>query len=856
MKLSRKLQYTYIAVALLIMGGVSLIVITRKSHPAPSTSSAEAILPITVTTVASGVPGFATFQSHNEKVLQNQYGIFITYLASTDASDNSVWRLARSTDGGVNFTTVYQATVATRAPPIASTSNGSIYLAYIDYVGTHQGYILRFDPESNFQAPTQLATLPPSIANGKFAMVVDEARQQLYFANSTGDYGMQFFTVGFNGAIKQNTKLLKEGPNAGSHYPNLYLDEFGDLYIAWTTVPTPNNTATTVTYYSIAVLRSTDGGLTWLGGGSSPVTAPVISDDTGPAVKISVPADGDVWLANFIVKNHVGHFMYDLSNYVRYNFSTGQTEDRNTSAFSGPGVTFYILDGMFASKRSDPSAPLYAISRTYQNQIGVRISADQGKTWRDFAQSDVIVNYAIGGSREITTDNKLIGTFTEIVPDGTYKVRFFSVPLTPIVAPPPEAPTISNITPTSGSIGTTITLTGSQFALTGNVVNFGNSYIPNISSNGTTLSFTVPQFITQACNFANPPCPSVATPTPLGAANVTVSNQNGTSNSLNFTVTSITPPPPNPPPPAPNPPPPPSNTPPPPTSTNTTLTLKNIAPTTTTGGQQFNYTLTLNNTGSTTAKNVLVRTQLKSALNFVSASGASCQYTNNAGEVRCTISSLPAQGQSIITIVVKAVNCGTVSNYAYAEADNAVSVSSDEVDTTIACTSTPPPPAPNPPPAPTPVPPPSFTPPPPTYTTPSVVLPANVREANILKFSGNPTVYLVQTDGLHPFDSFISYQNYVQTSSEKLRTYKQSVTPYTVQSTSASQVLQSTNASIPLGSDFKYPGNPTIYWLNNKGQKEAYPSLSVFNAWHGDLKKVITIRSEQTFPDGGIVRMP
>ena len=88
---------------------------------------------------------------------------------------------------------------------------------------------------------------------------------------------------------------------------------------------------------------------------------------------------------------------------------------------------------------------------------------------------------------------------------------------------------IQYLSPSSGSVGTTVTVTGNGFSTTGNTVRFGAGVITGVNSpNGNTLSFVIPsqlggtsQFVTQ------------------GTYNVSVSNFSGqTSNALTFNVTS------------------------------------------------------------------------------------------------------------------------------------------------------------------------------------------------------------------------------------------------------------------------------------------------------------------------------
>jgi hypothetical protein len=55
-------------------------------------------------------------------------------------------------------------------------------------------------------------------------------------------------------------------------------------------------------------------------------------------------------------------------------------------------------------------------------------------------------------------------------------------------------PSITVLSPTSGPIGTSVTITGSGFAATGNTISFGDWQSPNVSSSngGTSITFTVP----------------------------------------------------------------------------------------------------------------------------------------------------------------------------------------------------------------------------------------------------------------------------------------------------------------------------------------------------------------------------
>ena len=52
--------------------------------------------------------------------------------------------------------------------------------------------------------------------------------------------------------------------------------------------------------------------------------------------------------------------------------------------------------------------------------------------------------------------------------------------------------------------------------------------------------------------------------------------------------------------------------------------------------------------------------------------------------------------------------------------------------------------------------------------TTTVVFPANVAYGNVLIFIGSPVIYLVESDGLHPFTEYPGYQSYIASSKELL----------------------------------------------------------------------------------------
>jgi hypothetical protein len=112
-----------------------------------------------------------------------------------------------------------------------------------------------------------------------------------------------------------------------------------------------------------------------------------------------------------------------------------------------------------------------------------------------------------------------------------------------VAATPPE---IVAIVPSSGPIGTQVSIHGSGFTASGNTVIFGagsrafasGSVYPNLtSSNGSVIIFTIPAHYDPPCEYSSRPCPFAALPTISGSYSVAVSNINGQSNAQNFIVT-------------------------------------------------------------------------------------------------------------------------------------------------------------------------------------------------------------------------------------------------------------------------------------------------------------------------------
>jgi len=388
---------------------------------------AHAIQNIELTVVDPVAIGYGTFQSHNQKVVANRRGFFMTHIRTRNEDYTAQqWRLSWSRNGGRNFATLFESTDATNPPLLETDDQDNLYVIRPDFVDGH-AYLLRFFATNDYRAP--LISRITNGSAGKYSMVLDSARRQLaYFAHNN-----TFHQIGLDGVVRSRVNLLTAGQNAALQYPLLYLDRAGTLHAAWTT-----QKKDVYLYWDIHYLQSPDGGGDWRTMGGQPVQPPVIADEGGPADRVTLEDESNVhtWLSSFLVKDGKAHFLYlaqtnpPRQHYVRYDLRTAKRERDVQPEFKGGQLSLRSLDGFFATRAAEPGATLYCVSRDAgASRLACLASDDNGDTWRDYAVSEKVTNpYAIGGCREVTTDGWIIGSFTDQMPTNGAKVYFFRIP--------------------------------------------------------------------------------------------------------------------------------------------------------------------------------------------------------------------------------------------------------------------------------------------------------------------------------------------------------------------------------------------------------------------------------------------
>jgi hypothetical protein len=396
-------------------------------------------LPIELTLVDDEAIAFATFQSHNQKVASNENGIFVTYIHKSNPDYTAQqWRLSRSTDGGQSFITVYEATHATSAPAIETDGTAALYLGHPDFVDGNAYLIRLLKPAQQLVPATTELT---GGAAGKYCLLLDEPRQQLYwFAHNN-----TFFTVGMDGKVRSKVQLLRAGPHAYLQYPHLTLDAAGQLFAAWTTSKVVANGESV--YHDVHAMKSPDGGKTWQAFDGKPVELPAVADDAGPATLISSADEFDVhtWLSAFMAKGGKLHFVYWASTkparqwYIRYDVATGKRDIEMEQIFSNAKMSQPNDSGAFVANRKEPDSRLFFVSTVDdRSRLACLVSDDNGQTWHEHAVSEKTFPgrvYSIGAARDLTPAGDIVGTFTVVKgepklyqDDNSGSVYFFRIP--------------------------------------------------------------------------------------------------------------------------------------------------------------------------------------------------------------------------------------------------------------------------------------------------------------------------------------------------------------------------------------------------------------------------------------------
>ncbi len=378
---------------------------------------------IHLTLVDDDATWYGTFQNHNQKVVQNRFGIFMTHLRRRNkAYTAQQWRLSWSRDGGRTFRTLYEATHATNPPVLETDAEGVLYLARVDFQ-SGEGYLYRFEPP-HYRHPR--ITAFPGAAHGKYCMALEPHRRRLYFFSANGS----FHVLTLDGRVERSVRLLRGGRHAVLQYPFLSLDADGTLYAAWITQQRGR-----YCYRAIHLMRSRDGGRRWERLDGRALEPPVVCDDSGPTQRISgddellkhswlfgcVPRGGKLHIvySTFPAPRNSGFWPAEQLHYVRLDCRSGEEEvHQQSDRLRGTRVGLNKWNGFLATCRQEPSAPLYVVAADDERIAALWADGTQAR-WHDAARHTKRFAhcYSIGGCRELTPEGWVLGSFTSVPRD-------------------------------------------------------------------------------------------------------------------------------------------------------------------------------------------------------------------------------------------------------------------------------------------------------------------------------------------------------------------------------------------------------------------------------------------------------
>ena len=117
-------------------------------------------------------------------------------------------------------------------------------------------------------------------------------------------------------------------------------------------------------YWDIHYMLSPDGGATCKTPPATPLKPPIVPDNTGPTLRITLDDEFEpnTWLSSFLAKDSKLHFVYlsrgkpARQHYMRYDLATGRRDIDRQPRFGGKDIHLAGLDGFFASRPDKPGS--------------------------------------------------------------------------------------------------------------------------------------------------------------------------------------------------------------------------------------------------------------------------------------------------------------------------------------------------------------------------------------------------------------------------------------------------------------------------------------------------------------------
>jgi len=393
-------------------------------------------------------------------------------------------------------------------------------------------------------------TVPSYYATGLYGV---NQSVQFYVTDSQGTSNSLGFTVttygyGYGGCSQTgsyyspyNSYGSSCGCQSGQGIPAGYNTYYGSS--SCYTQPTNNLTSPTISY-----INPTSGGVgasvTVIGTGFSTNNNTVhfgqgiisnLQSSDGQSVSFTVPAQLTGFGSQVLV---LGSYNLSVTNSSGY--TTNAVPFVVTSLISGGGAPTITgvngptslavgATGTWAVTINNPSNSSVSTSVTwgdtgngYVNQAAPQITYTPGSATLTFTHA-----YFTGGTYPIT--------FTVSNSNGQQNTTTATVYVSGSTS---GTLTLSYLTPSTGNVGTQVMLQGTGFSSLDNTVHFGaggTQHVP--SSNGTTLYYTIPAYVSPCDVIASGQvCAQYIQQVTTGSYPIFVTNSNGTSQTLNFQV--------------------------------------------------------------------------------------------------------------------------------------------------------------------------------------------------------------------------------------------------------------------------------------------------------------------------------
>lgn len=390
-------------------------------------------------------------------------GIFAAYMYRDDDVSgyaSGYWRLARSTNRGRSFQTVYDGKQDGRVNhvDVEADATGNVYvLATTRASGSWRTFVYRF-PANHYHSHSRT-----TLWNGssKFSAVYNPARHAIdvlfwWFPTRKPN----FYALNPNGTVARSVQLFSPSnePHATPEYPNLQVGPNGMIFAGWTTVDNKlwKNGSGTQNYYDAHFLESSDGGQTWVGS-IGRVSLPIAGDDTGPSFEIVntrtpqefIPRDSSSYKGNWnvldsfafnkgylsffyqgpIPQPHVSYAQLDWSTRSftkrispRWTIGDGQKLGGRrgwaTGAFSQDRT---FADRLFITTQGPAGSPGY-------HRVVTAYSDDGGTSWCTYAKSSWTTKsstiHYLGASRFLANNGAVLGIFTKTTGSTSANVYF------------------------------------------------------------------------------------------------------------------------------------------------------------------------------------------------------------------------------------------------------------------------------------------------------------------------------------------------------------------------------------------------------------------------------------------------